>query len=80
MSEIIKPLSKSKPAPESSLKPKPVMITHHSGLSISDGLNFGCGFWTAGFLFFVVALPVGAIILTVVLGALGNVLSGVVGN
>jgi hypothetical protein len=65
MSEkVVKPLSKSAPL----LKPP--------SLTFSDGLNFGCGFWTAGFLFFVVALPVGAVILTVILGALGNAIGG----
>jgi len=79
MSEkIVKPLTKVSATPESPpvTKPQPVIITNNPKLSFSDGLNFGCGFWAAGFLFFVVALPVGAVILTVILGALGNALGG----
>jgi hypothetical protein len=52
------------------LKPKPPQKSGPQ-LTFSDGLNFGCGFWVAGFLFSIVAVPVIAIILTV-LGALAS--------
>jgi hypothetical protein len=48
MSDITKPELKP-------LNPKP---SSGPRLTFSDGLNFGCGFWVAGFLFFVVAVPV----------------------
>lgn len=42
-------------------------------LGFSEGLNFGCGFFVAGFLFFIVAVPLAAIIMTVIgAGLLGS--------
>jgi hypothetical protein len=43
-----------------------------NSLTFSDGLNFGCGFWVAGFLFTVVAIPTAALILSLLIGFLGG--------
>lgn len=46
---------------EPKLKPipkRPAPIKRGPSLTFSDGLNFGCGFWVAGFLFFVIGVPV----------------------
>lgn len=64
MSEkVIKPLS-SPPA-----KPKPKQT-----LTFNDGLNFGMGFFVAGFLFFVCVMPLGLIALYVFLLQLAELL------
>lgn len=52
-----------------SLKPT---IEKKTSLTFSDGLNFGCGFWVAGFLFTIIALPVGALIIASIIGFLGG--------
>lgn len=60
MTGKIKPLTPAKPG---------------SHLTFSDGLNFGCGFWVAGALFSLFAVPAAAVALSVlgaVLGGLGR--------
>jgi hypothetical protein len=53
---VIKPLRpKTEPEP---LRPNKVL----PNLTFSDGLNFGCGFWVAGFVLAIVAVPILAII------------------
>lgn len=53
------------------LKPKEPPAKPPS-LTFSDGLNFGCGFWVAGFLFSIVATPVIVLILSILIGLLGG--------
>lgn len=60
----IKPLS-SLPA-----KPKP-----KQSLTFNDGLNFGMGFFVAGFLFFVCVMPIMLGVLYIFLQSLGETLS-----
>lgn len=43
-------------------------------LTFNDGLNFGCGFFVAGFMFFVCALPVGGLATIAMLAVLSRVL------
>jgi len=64
-------------APE---EPAPVMYTPieekvHK-LTFSDGLNFGCGFWVAGFLFTVVAVPAISLLVGLMITILGGTLAG----
>jgi hypothetical protein len=56
MSEKIKPL---KPYPK-------------ARLTVDDGFKFGCGFFIAGFIFTLIALPVGAALVMIVLGLLAG--------
>ena len=56
--------------------PQPITITINPKLTFSNGLSFVYGFFVAGFLVSVFTIPVGAFILTFVLGALG----GAIGN
>jgi len=53
MSEI-KPIA-SKPVAKAPAKPKDTVIVVKFGFS--EGLNFGCGFFVAGALFTIVAVP-----------------------
>lgn len=74
--EVIKPLPDPEPDPgfDQFVIPQPLIVKLPGSqtLTFSDGLNFGCGFWVAGFLFFVVAVPVGGVALTMILAALGR--------
>ena len=42
-------------------------------LTFSDGLNFGCGFFTAGFIFSVIIIPVTMVLIAILTTILGNV-------
>ena len=44
-------------------------------LTFSDGLNFGCGFFVAGFLFSMVFIPLTTIFVFVLIPALGLALT-----
>lgn len=62
MTSKIKPLALAQPKPGPSL-------------TFSDGLNFGCGFWAAGALFSIFAVPAAVIAITMLgalLGGLGR--------
>ena len=75
MSEI-KPL---KPRPLEVEQPqakKPIeRAAAKQSLFFSDGFFFGCGFWAAGFLFFVVIIPLGTLIVMMVAAMLGVAIS-----
>lgn len=49
-------------------------------LSFRDGFNFGCGFWVAAFIFFVVFIPLTSFfivaMLTIFVGSLEQLLGG----
>ena len=49
-------------------------------LTFNDGLNFGCGFWVAGFMFFVIALPIGLFAFAAILLLFGRALQLAVGS
>lgn len=49
-------------------------------LTFNDGLNFGCGFWVAGFMFFIVALPLGVVTIITFLALFGTLLGGLAGR
>jgi len=61
MSQQIKPIA-SKPAAPA--KPKDTVIVVKFGFS--EGLNFGCGFFVAGALFTIIAVPASMIIATII--------------
>ena len=42
------------------------------GASFTDGLNFGLGFWTAGFIFSFVIVPAAVCLVLIILSALGG--------
>lgn len=52
------------------------ILSGKQSLTFNDGLNFGCGFFVAGFMFFVCALPLGALATVTTLAVLGRVLEG----
>ena len=49
-------------------------------LTFSDGLNFGCGFFTAGFLFSIIMIPVSIILFAILTAVLGAGFAGMVGG
>lgn len=49
-------------------------------LTFTDGLNFGCGFWVAGFMFFTVALPLGVFVVMLFLAVFGALFAGLAGS
>lgn len=49
-------------------------------LTFSDGLNFGCGFFTAGFLFSLVMIPLSMIIFALLTAVLGAGAAGILGG
>jgi hypothetical protein len=62
--ETLAPLIPSAPASHPAKKPPTLTFT--------DGLNFGCGFWVAGFLFTVVAVPAAVSLASVILAVLAG--------
>ncbi|GIK36586.1 MAG: hypothetical protein BroJett011_04190 [Chloroflexota bacterium] len=55
----------SVPASPPARKPGP-------NLTFSDGLNFGCGFFVAGFLFSILIIPVSVFMISLLIGLLGG--------
>lgn len=49
-------------------------------LTFSDGLNFGCGFFTAGLLFSLVMIPLSMILFAILTALLGASVSGMMGG
>lgn len=45
--------------------PKEDIPTIKVKIGFSEGLNFGCGFFVAGFLFVIVAVPLAAMLISV---------------
>lgn len=55
---------------------KPLRPAAKQTLFFADGFFFGCGFWVAGFIFFVVVIPVGTILIAMMLAMLGIAIGG----
>lgn len=49
-------------------------------LTFSDGLNFGCGFFTAGFIFSVIIIPVTMVLIAILTTILGVGAAGMFGG
>jgi hypothetical protein len=49
-------------------------------LTFSDGLNFGCGFFIAGFLFSIIMIAVSVILFAVLTAVLGAGFAGMMGG
>jgi hypothetical protein len=49
-------------------------------LTFSDGLNFGCGFFTAGFIFSIVIIPVAMLLFAILTAVLGAGAAGMLGG
>lgn len=73
------PIQSIIPTPSFSL-PMPLPVTLNGKLGFNDGLNFGCGFWVAGFLFFAIALPLGIMATLLSIALFGQLLTALVGG
>ena len=49
-------------------------------LTFSDGLNFGCGFFAAGFLFSIIIIPVTMVLVAILTAVLGAGFAGIMGG
>lgn len=60
---------------DSSIKPLKRLTDRSAAkqsLFFVDGFHFGCGFFTAGFIFFAVIIPLGTVLVMMMLAILGN--------